>query len=321
MSVEFLITGGQGFFGAWIARRLIEEDVRFVMTDLEPDDSILRQVLGQEAVGFLDLRYGDLGDAAFVMGLVGEVRPKRIIHLAGLQVPTCRADPALGARVNVIGTLNVFEAARGQAAGVSCIAYASSAAVAGPEEDYATGIEDGAAHVPRTHYGVFKLCNEGNARIYWQESGIPSVGLRPLTVYGVGREVGITSGPTKAIRAAVLGEEFTVPFTGITGFNYIRDVADDFIGAARKHREGALALNNPGENHDVREFLDLVEDEIPGAAGKLHCEGQGIPVAWDLREDGLRELLGEVPHTPIREGIRETIRGFKRLREEGLLGN
>jgi nucleoside-diphosphate-sugar epimerase len=321
MAAEFLITGGQGFFGAWIARRLLAEGAPFVMTDLRPDDSILGQVLGAGKAGELDLRFGDISDPAFVEGLVAEVCPRRIIHLAGLQVPTCRKDPVLGARVNILGTLNIFEAARRHTGGVGCVVYASSAAVAGPQEDYSMEIPDGAAHVPRTHYGVFKLCNEGNARIYWEECGVPSVGLRPLTVYGVGREVGITSGPTKAIRAAVLGQEFTVPFTGVTGFNYVGDIADDFIAASRNHSEGALALNNPGENHDVREFLDIVEEELPGAAGRLHCEGESIPVAWGLNEDGLRSLLGDVPHTPIRTGIKETIRGFERLREEGKLGD
>ena len=321
MAADFLITGGQGFFGAWIAKRLLAEGASFVITDLRADGSILDQVLGPDIAGQLDLRLGDITDPAFVEGLVADVCPGRIIHLAGLQVPTCRKDPVLGARVNILGTLNVFEAARAQSGGVACVVYASSAAVAGPQEDYSVGIRDGAAHAPRTHYGVFKLCNEGNARIYWEECGIPSVGLRPLTVYGVGREVGITSGPTKAIRAAVLGQEFTVPFTGVTGFNYVGDVADDFIAASRNHSEGALALNNPGENHDVREFLDIVEEEIPGAAGMLRCEGESVPVAWDLCEDGLKELLGDVPHTPIRAGIQETINGFERLRDEGRLSD
>ena len=78
-------------------------------------------------------------------------------------------------------------------------------------------------------------------------------------------------------------------------------------------------MNNPGENHDVRDFLDIVEEELPAAAGKLRCEGGSVPVAWDLREDGLKELLGDVPHTPIRAGIQETIRGFAQLREAGRL--
>mgnify|MGYP003324827531 CR=1 FL=1 len=140
-----------------------------------------------------------------------------------------------------------------------------------------------------------------------------------MTVYGVGREVGITSGPTKAIRAAVLGEEFTVPFTGITGFNYVQDIADDFIGVSRAHTEGALALNTPGEIHDLRDFLDLIEGEIPGAEGTLHCEGSAVPVAWDCSEEGLEGLLGEVPHTPIGEGIKATIGEFKSLKSRGLL--
>ena len=140
-----------------------------------------------------------------------------------------------------------------------------------------------------------------------------------MTVYGVGREVGITSGPTKAIRAALLGEEFTVPFSGVTGFNYIQDIADDFIGASKKHGAGALALNAPGEIHDVREFLDLVEAEVPGAANRLHCEGDPVPVAWDCSESGLEALLGDVPHTPIGDGIKATIIEFEKLKVRGLL--
>ena len=191
MGFEYLITGGQGFFGAWIARRLLEEEASFVLTDLQPDDRVLRQVLSEEEIGSLSIRFGDISSGEFVEELVEEVRPARIIHLAGLQVPTCKSDPVLGAKVNVTGTLNVFEAARRQEGGVGCVVYASSAAVAGPQEDYHGKIADNAAHSPRTQYGVFKLCNEGNARLYWQEHGLPSVGLRPLTVYGVGREVGM----------------------------------------------------------------------------------------------------------------------------------
>ncbi|MEC9032485.1 MAG: NAD(P)-dependent oxidoreductase [Planctomycetota bacterium] len=319
MGFEYLITGGQGFFGAWIARRLLEEEASFVLTDLKPDDRVLRQVLGEEEIGSLNIRFGDISSGEFVQELVEEVQPSRIIHLAGLQVPTCKSDPVLGAKVNVTGTLNVFEAARRQEGGAGCVVYASSAAVAGPQEDYQHKIADNAAHSPRTQYGVFKLCNEGNARLYWEEHGLPSVGLRPLTVYGVGREVGITSGPTKAIRAALLGEEFTVPFSGVTGFNYIQDIADDFICASKRHEAGALALNTPGEIHDVREFLDVVEAEIPEAANRLHCEGGPVPVAWDCSESGLEALLGDVPHTSIEDGIRATIVEFEKLKARGLL--
>ena len=317
---KFLITGGQGFLGAWMARQLLGEGAAFALFDLEPEDHILAQVLEPEDLEGLERYFGDVADSRVVEKTVVESSATYIIHLAGLQVPMCREDPVRGARVNVIGTLNIFEAARLHSRQVRSVVYASSAAVAGPGEDYDGPIPDDTLHRPRTHYGVFKTANEGNARVYWQDHGVPSVGLRPLSIYGVGREIGITSGPTKAIRAAVLGQEYTVPFTGVTGFNYAGDVAAVFIGCVRRHDEGALALNNPGETHSVEEFLRHVEEVVPEARGHLRCEGSPLPVAHDFRESGLEKLLGQVNHTPIREGIRATADRFRVLAGRGVLG-
>src|SRR2546425_12785060 len=114
-----------------------------------------------------------------------------IIHLAALQVPACAADPPLGARVNVVGTLNAFETARRRPDLVKRVVYASSGAVFGPEEFYGgTTRPEGAPLWPGTHYGVFKQANEGNARVYFDSDGISSVGLRPSAVYGAGRHQG-----------------------------------------------------------------------------------------------------------------------------------
>ncbi len=316
---KFFITGGQGFIGAWMVRQLLREGTAFVLVDLESNDDILRQVLEPDQLGGLERKFGDVCDGAFVERAVGESGATHVVHLAGLQIPTCRENPALGARVNIIGTLNVFEAVRVHKDTIRSVVYASSGAVVGPAEDYpTTPIPDDAQHWPRTHYGIFKAANEGNARVYWQDHGVASVGLRPMAVYGVGREVGITSGPTKAIRAAVRGEEFTVPFTGVSSFNYAEDIAADFIGCARRHKEGALALNNPGETHSIDEFLRLIEEEIPSSKGRLHCEGNEIPVAYDLGEKGLESILGVVPHTPIAAGIRATAERFRVLGERGI---
>src|SRR5690606_31031575 len=112
-----------------------------------------------------------------------------VIHLAALQVPFCRADPVKGAQVNVVGTANVFEAARQH--GVPQVAYASSIAIFGAPEDYPPGLlPNDAPPRPRTLYGVYKQANEGMARIYWQEHGLGSIGLRPYTVFGLGRDQG-----------------------------------------------------------------------------------------------------------------------------------
>ena len=115
-----------------------------------------------------------------------------------------------GALVNVAGTLNVFEAAR--TIGIKGIVYASSAAVYGMN-DSDERLDETAQCEPTTHYGVFKRTNEGNARVYFLDHGIDSVGLRPLTVYGVNRDTGLTSDPTKAMKSAVLGRPFHIRFS------------------------------------------------------------------------------------------------------------
>ncbi len=79
--------------------------------------------------------------------------------------------------------------------------------------------------VPSTHYGVFKCCNEGNARIYFQDFGISSIGLRPWTVYGVGRDFGMTSEPTKAIKSLALGRPYHISYGGVQDLQYVDDVA------------------------------------------------------------------------------------------------
>jgi nucleoside-diphosphate-sugar epimerase len=318
MDERILITGGQGFIGAWIARRLALDGSAVTLFDLKEDDHILGQVLEADLLGRIERSYGDIADCETVTRVAGEARPTAVIHLAGLQVPACRQNPTLGARVNVIGTLSVFEAVKALPEPVN-IVYASSAAVVGRPEDYSGPVRDDARHEPRTHYGVFKMANEGSARVYWHDHGIPSVGLRPYTVYGVGREVGVTSAPTKAIKAAVLDRDYTIGFGGATLFDYVEDVADYFIAAARARLEGASAFNIRGQALEMAEFPAVVDEALPGARRRIKVEGDPLPLAVDLDDTGLREMVGDVRRTPLVEGVRRTVERFQRLRAEGRL--
>lgn len=133
---------------------------------------------------------GRVDEQQFVDTLVA-AEPDAVIHLAGLQIPSCRDNPIVGAKVNLIGTLNVFEAAKAlKAAGKKAfnIVYASSAAIFGPDEDYhREAVTDTSAPAPASHYGAYKLCCEHSAKAYHTANGLNSVGLRPLSVYGPGR--------------------------------------------------------------------------------------------------------------------------------------
>src|SRR3990167_827931 len=219
-----LVTGGFGCIGAWVVKRLLAAGERPVLYDLSDDPWRMRMIVGPERLGDMVVVRGDIADRDAVVRVVGDHGITRIIHLAAWQVPLCRQDPSKGALVNVVGTANVFEAAK--AHGVGRVTYFSSAAVFGPPHLYGPGpISDDAPPKPATHYGVYKVANEETARIYWEEHRIASMGFRPLSVYGPGRDFGLTADPTIALKAAVLGRSFEIRWGGATDLIYADDVA------------------------------------------------------------------------------------------------
>jgi nucleoside-diphosphate-sugar epimerase len=314
----FLITGAHGFIGAWVVKRLLAADAGVVIFDRSADPHRLLLIMSEEEVARTHLITGDIAITDSLPPVIEKFAVTNIIHLAGLQVPACRTDPRLGAMVNVIGTINVFEAARQAAGQISTIAYASSAAVFGiTEEDHAVTERD--EPQPTSHYGVFKRCNEGNAQIYFLDHGISSVGLRPLTVYGVGRDAGVTSDPTKAMKAAVVGRPFHIRFGGRTDFQYVADTADVFINAATSGLAGAHVFNLHGETIHLRAVVEEIERLKPEARGTITVADQTLAIPASMDDTAIRAALGPQPATPLSEGVRATIERFATLRDEGRL--
>jgi nucleoside-diphosphate-sugar epimerase len=318
--MRVLITGGYGFIGAWIIRNLLARGDEVWVYDLREDARRLRLILPDSAVARVTFIQGDVTDLKGLSAAISAHKISHIIHLAGLQVPTCRADPMLGARVNVLGTLAVFEAVKGAGDQIKRLVYASSAAVFGGPDKYPAGAQPDDAHlVPSTHYGVFKCCNEGNARIYFQDSGLSSVGLRPWTVYGVGRDLGMTSEPTKAIKAVLLGRSYHINFGGWSDFQYVDDVAKVFVYALERPYRGAKSYNLRGDVITLKDFHSALCTVLPEAARLVTFGTTQIAIAYDLSDEGLQRDLGPMPKTPLVEGIRETVAIFKQLQGEGRL--
>lgn len=303
MSEIYFITGAQGCIGSWIVKALTERGDQVVVFDRSDDSRRLKAIMDDLAnVSFIT---GDITDGAAVLSALEHSGAQRVIHLAGLQVPTCKVDPINGALVNVVGTLNVFEAARKLS--IKQIVYASSAAVFGLNYDE-----------PTTHYGVFKRTNEGNARIYFLDHGINSVGLRPLTVYGVNRDTGLTSDPTKAMKAAVLGRPFHIRFGGATDFQYVADTAAAFISCADNAPEGAHVFNLHGETVTVERIANFINSQVNN--GELVTfDGPPIPIAAEMDDTPIRSVLNGLPSTPLETGVHETMERFAALRDAGRL--
>ncbi len=317
--MTYLVTGSQGCIGTWILKKLVERGTRTVAFDTDLDTRRLAQVLTPDQIAAIRFVRGDVRDGEALAGVMRGEAITHVVHLAGVQVPTCRRDPALGAAINVIGTLNVFEAVK-RAGGVQGLVYASSAAVLGPEEAYGAGpVANDAALLPRTHYGVFKQCNEGNARIYFQDDNISSAGLRPLTVYGPGRDVGMTADITKAIKAAAVGRPFHIRFGGRTDLQFAGDTAEAFVRCAEAGLPGARVYNLQGAVVRVTGFIARLEQACPEAHRTITCGDAQLPIAPEL-DDAV--MLADMPgfvKTPLDQGISLTLATFRRLCAEGRL--
>lgn len=314
----FLITGAHGFIGAWVVKRLLERGIRVVIFDKSVDAQRLRLIMSEKEISKAEVVTGDITEAGGLLPVIERFGVTNLIHLAGLQVPTCRADPRLGAMVNVIGTINVFEAARQARDQISNVTYASSAAVFGVVEDEHAMTERDEPH-PSTHYGVFKRCNEGNARVYHLDHGVNSIGLRPLTVYGVGRDFGLTSDPTKAMKAAVVGRPFHIRFGGRTDFQYVADTAEVFIRAAMSNVRGAHVFNLHGETVHLDNVVAEIERAWPSARGTITCADEPLAIPAEMDDTAIREALGPLPATTLADGVGSTIARFAELRSEGRL--
>jgi nucleoside-diphosphate-sugar epimerase len=318
--MRILLTGGYGCIGSWIARALIERGDAVWIYDLKEDPHRLRLLLDEERLRQVRFIQGDVTDVAALRTAIQDHTITHVVHLAGLQVPVCRADPLLGAKVNVLGTLAVLEAVRLAQGQVQRLVYASSAAVFGPPGDYPAGrLGDDVKLTPASHYGYFKCCNEGNARVYYQDHGISSIGLRPWTVYGVGRDFGMTSEPTKAIKALALGRPYHVSYGGWQDLQFVEDVAGIFVRCLEAPYEGAKSYNLRGDVVNLTAFHQTLCEVEPAAARLITYGERQIAIAYDLDDSALQRDLGPMARTSLREGVRRTLEQFRRLQAEGRL--
>lgn len=318
--MRVLITGGYGFLGSWIVKDLFAGGHSIFLYDIKQDAERLEVVLNKDTISQTTFCEGNVTDQDRLIRTIREHGITHIVHLAGLQVPTCRANPVLGAQVNVMGTLAIFEAYKECRNQVKRVVYASSAAVFGPPADYPEGpLSDEVRLSPSTNYGFYKICNEGNAKVYFLDHGMTSIGLRPWTVYGVGRDVGMTSEPTKAMKCMALHKPYHITYGGFQDLQYVADVARVFAHSLDVTFEGAKSYNLRGDVVDLQTLHQVFEKLEPEASKLITFGDRQIQIAYNLSDDGLQKEIGPLPKTPLSEGIFRTIKKFRKLEAEGRL--
>ncbi|MCG6883695.1 MAG: NAD(P)-dependent oxidoreductase [Silicimonas sp.] len=300
-----LVTGAGGCIGAWTTAILHRSGVDVIAFDLLDDRRRPGLLLGDDADA-LTWEAGDVASSGVVRTIAERHNVQAVIHLAGLTIPFCIADPALGARVNVEGTINILETAR--ALKLKRLAYASSAAV--------HGMPPGGPNLS-TLYGAYKLANEQTAKVYALDWGVPSVGIRPNVVYGVARDSGMSARFSIGIAEAVLGNAHDIPYTGPLSFLYAGEAASAFIAAVSRDGEDAHAFDLNGPTEDVGKALEMLREFIP--EHRITSSGEPMAIPPDLDDAPIRSHLGPYPAVSTRDGIEATFRAFTSLKTAGQL--
>lgn len=292
--MQYLITGGAGFIGGHLVRALLAAGARVRVFDNLSSGS--RAAFGPAAAD-VELHVGDLRDAAALRTAATGV--DAIVHLAALvSVAESVEQPATTYETNVLGTLNLLDAAR--AAGVARVVQASTCAVYGASEKLPASERD--MPVPLSPYAAAKLAAEQAGQLYHRLYGRDVVALRFFNVYGPRQDPASPYAAVVPRFAAALraGQQPTIYGDGgqTRDFVFVGDIVAGLQCAATAPDIGGAVFNvGRGEEHSVRDLAYAV-----GAALGVAVD----PIYAPARAGEVRRSRADVQQFAARAGFRAT---------------
>lgn len=321
--MKILITGGMGVNGAVTARHLVRAGQRPVLLDNRMDLSLISDL--EKSV---DLVVGDILDPENLDQVVTDHEITHVAHLAALMPGPAEADPALGIKVGVDGTLNVLETARRR--GLERVVFTSSKAVYGE----ITGRHAWPEYVPVNEehpqdpadlYGTIKVCCETLGTYYRKKYGVDFVSLRFGSIYGPGKEVrhGALSLYGQMIENVMSGKGFSVESGGdqLNEALYVGDVARSIILALEVKDPAERVFNiGTGVGVTLHDFERILGGLYPDSRIEI---GSGLDFRMSEKKSycifnitRAREHLGFTPAYDLEAGIRDYIETIERLRPQ-----
>lgn len=303
-----LVTGGCGCLGSWIIKLLIENNDKVICLDTSKSINRLKLIIDEKYLGKISFNYIDIFDFEKINKLIKREKINFIIHLAAFQVPFVRSNPILGSRVNVEGTVALYECILKNKNQIEGFVSASSIGVFGDKIIHKSNtIKDETVPYPLNLYGVYKLANEGTGRIYFEENGINSIFLRPYIIYGPGRDQGWTSAPTKAILQKMLNKSYKIPFSGSIYLHYAKDCAKQFLLAMESNEKGFHIFNVTGETVNITDFIKILNNIVPNDSIVEQDLSNDFPIPSNI-DISKNERFFKIPKlTKLNDGINETI--------------
>jgi nucleoside-diphosphate-sugar epimerase len=301
---SILVTGANGFLGAGIVRALAERGDRVTAFDISVGPA-LRDLAARH--GNLRVVPGEITEWQHVASAIKDAQPYAIVHCAAIVGVLASADvPFATMRVNIDGSLNVFESMR--LLGVRRVLNLSTEEIYG---DFRSDrITEEHPCFPVMPYGISKFAVEQLGRDYARNHGLEVINLRTCWVYGPGLPRARV--PKTLVDAAVEGRALHVPAGGDFRVDhvYVDDLVTGVLAALdkREHRYDAYHISS-GNAPSLREIVDIVNELVAGARVSV---GPGQYAFGDritaVRKGALdttraREELGYVPRYDIRRGL------------------
>ena len=260
--MSVMVTGGTGFIGNRIIRKLLERGEEVVCFDLAPPRANLTPYLDR-----IKLYRGDVTQLPQLMEAINAHGVTRIIHMAALLPPDTEDRPHFAMQVNIGGTNNVFEAARW--CGIERVVYASSIAVYGVQDTFGERpINEDDVNDPINVYGMTKSVNDFSARRYTDLYGLDLRGIRICTVFGHGRVTGMT-GMIGGLMVSLpaIGQPITMPFheDEPSPMIHAEDAAEIFVRAALAEKLNHRTYISGGNLATIKDMADAVRSIIPDA--------------------------------------------------------
>lgn len=311
-----LVTGGAGFIGAYVCRRLLQEGFNVVVHDIEPTGNVLDMISRISDMPRLASIQGDLRDIGVIEGALSD-DVHAIVHLASPLVDDVESHPREGLDQIIRSTCNVFDAAL--KAKVPKVVWASSLAVFGKHAgDCRMPIANDQIHRPTSLYGGAKsLCERASER--YRSNGLDTIGLRFTFVYGAGRLRGRASYPSHLIRNAAVGKEVSVPFSDqLLNWQYVEDLAD-LVATLVSHPVKSLhpAYNVNGDSRTMREAGQAIESVLGHVVKEFE---PGVDVNYRttpmvLDDSMLRSEFAWEPRHSMEAGVAASIAAYQKIRQ------
>lgn len=324
-SERILVTGGFGCIGTQVVKWLLSNtDVTVVVGTREVTAARIHRLFGDSTLSRLTCVSLDVRDQQQLESVLQAHDVTRVVHLAALQTPDCNADRDLGLQINLAGAQNLIEAVKRCRPTLRRFVFASSVAVYGPRRSYpGPKVPMLAEPVPVNVYGAWKLAGEQVTRFLFQETGIPSLCIRPGVLFGPGRDAGLTAAPTTAMKHVALRRPYEIPFQSRQDYLYSPDVGAAFGNALMAPYSEYGVFTLPSHTVDTRKFVETLHQ----AAVELGCREDvqisigdaEVPFICDLEFEPFLRAFPSAPHTLLLTAVKESLVFFRQQVEAGWL--